>query len=77
MSTEKPAEEEVIARLFALLTARMEDGAELAARGQSRSSLNMALQLSSELASVLDDAETVRQAIALIRLQSPPSSELD
>ena len=54
---------DLISRLFALLTARLEDAATIAAEGQGRGSREEQHQGAQQLASQIDEAATVNQAI--------------
>lgn len=59
---------DLISRLFALLTARLEDAATIAAECQGRGYGEDHPQRAQQLASLIDEAATVNQAILALHL---------
>ena len=57
---------DLISRLFALLTARLEDAAAMAAECQGRGSREEHPQRAQQLGSLIDEAATVNQAIVAL-----------
>lgn len=66
---------ELISRLFALLTAQLEDGATLALQGQGRQTLAAQHKRAQALEAQLRDAHTITQALVMLTQNSDAVEE--
>lgn len=65
MTEQERQQDKVAGRLFAVLTARLEDGAELAVRGQAKGSTQR-LELASALLDIGQEITAVSEALLLM-----------
>jgi len=63
---------ELVARLFALLTAQLEDGAGLALEGQGRQGSTAQHDRAQALEAQVRDAQTIAQALVVLTRAEPP-----
>ena len=63
--------DELILRLFALLTAQLEDCATLALKGQDRAPLPVQHERAQEVEARVRDAHTIAQALVRVTMQAP------
>lgn len=66
--------ENILPALFGLLTARFEDGATLAAKGQAPGASESVPDLTVAIASILDEAIVLNRTIETIQKLSAPGS---
>lgn len=66
---------ELVSRLFALLTAQLEDGAALALDGQGRQTLLDQHERAQALEAQVRDADTVAQALVMLTQPPKPAAE--
>lgn len=57
---------ELVSRLFALLTAQLEDGATLALEGQGRQMLSAQYERAQALEALVRDAHSITQALVIL-----------